>query len=83
MAEFAYNWCLMDDENSCQKLIKFAKTFDIFLGEFVKALLKINNIAHELESICELTENLSLLEKLKKIPNLTLKYVVTNESLYV
>lgn len=83
MAEFAYNWCLMDDENSCQKLIKFAKTFDIFLGEFVKALLKINNIAHELESICELTENLSLLEKLKKIPKLTLKYVVTNESLYV
>jgi len=56
---------------------------EIFLGEFVKALLKINNIACELEKIAELTGNIEFLSKLREIPNLTMKYVVTNQSLYI
>jgi hypothetical protein len=56
---------------------------EIFLGEFVKALLKINNISCELEKVAELTGNIPLLSKLKEISGLTLKYVVTNQSLYV
>ena len=55
----------------------------IFLGEFVKALLKINNISSEFEKIAEMSENILLLSKLKEIPNITLKYVVTNQSLYI
>ena len=55
----------------------------IFLGEFVKAILKINNIASEIEKIAEMVGNISLLSKLKEIPALTLKFVVTNQSLYV
>jgi hypothetical protein len=55
----------------------------IFLGEFVKAILKINNIANEMEKIAELISNINLLSKLKEIPMLTLKYVATNQSLYV
>ena len=56
---------------------------EIFLGEFVKALLKINNIACELEKVAELTGNIEFLSKLREIPNLTMKYVVTNQSLYI
>jgi hypothetical protein len=56
---------------------------EIFLGEFVKALLKINNISSEFEQISEMTGNIAFLSKLKEIPNMTLKYVVTNQSLYV
>ena len=55
----------------------------IFLGEFVKALLKINNISGEMEKLAELTGNVALLSKLREISNITLKYVVTNQSLYV
>ena len=55
----------------------------IFLGEFVKALLKINNISGEMEKIAEMTGNIAFLSKLKEIQNMTLKYVVTNQSLYV
>jgi hypothetical protein len=55
----------------------------IFLGEFVKALLKINNISAEMEKIAELTGNIAFLSKLREIPNMTMKYVVTNQSLYV
>ena len=56
---------------------------DIFLGEFVKALLKITNISSEIEKIAELTNNIDLLSKLKEIPSMILKYVVTNQSLYL
>jgi hypothetical protein len=55
----------------------------IFLGEFVKALLKINNIAAEIGSIAEKMGNMHLLGLLKSIPDRILKYVVTNQSLYV
>ena len=83
MTEFMYAWCIADDEQTCKSIINEAKRFDIFLGEFIKSILKINNIANELEKICEITENFKLLETVKNIPKQTLKYVVTAESLYV
>ena len=55
----------------------------IFLGEFVKALLKINNVALELSAIAEQMGDIALLAVLKAIPEATLKFVVTNQSLYV
>jgi hypothetical protein len=64
-------------------LQKIGKENGIFLGEFVKALLKINNICSEMEKIANMIGNVSLLSKLKEIPDMTLKYVVTNQSLYV
>jgi hypothetical protein len=56
---------------------------EIFLGEFVKALLKINTISCELEKVAEMIGNIELLSKLREIPQLTLKYIATNQSLYV
>ena len=45
--------------------------------------LKINNIAIEIGSIAEKMGDISLLATLKAIPDATLKFVVTNQSLYV
>jgi len=45
--------------------------------------LKINNISSELEKVAEYIGNIELLHKLREIPHLTLKYVATNQSLYV
>jgi hypothetical protein len=59
------------------------KNKNVFLGEFVKAITKINNISQEMEKIAESMGNISLLSKLRDIPNLTLKFVATNQSLYV
>ena len=64
-------------------LQRLEETKGIFLGEFVKAVMKINNIAAELERIAEDIGNISLLSRLKEIPVLTQKYVATNQSLYV
>jgi len=78
------DWCRCEDEIMCKKAIeKVKQEKGIFLGEFVKAVLKINNVAAEFEKICEIVDNVSLLEKIRQIPVLTLKYVATNQSLYI
>jgi superfamily II RNA helicase len=78
------DWCACETEEDCKRIIDAVKRLkNISLGDFVKAILKINNIAKEIEKICEIKNNIVLLEKIKQIPALTLKYVVTNQSLYL
>ena len=82
--QYIINWCNAEDEELCKGVLNDMKNdTGIFLGEFIKAILKINNIAVEVEKAAELMKNLELLEKMKKIPDLTLKYVATNQSLYI
>ena len=84
LLNYVIDWCECETEVECKVVLqKIGEEKDIFLGEFVKALLKINNISAELEKVAELTGNISFLSKLREIPNMTLKYVVTNQSLYV
>jgi superfamily II RNA helicase len=84
LLNYVEEWYTATDVESCKIVLqKIGKEKEIFLGEFVKALLKINNISSEMEKIAEMTGNIALLSKLKQIPDMTLKYVVTNQSLYV
>ena len=84
LINYVTKWCYCENQEDCKLLLqKLSGDKQIFLGEFVKALLKINNISFEMEKIAELTGNISFLSKLKEIPIMTLKYVVTNQSLYV
>ena len=77
-------WYEAKSADQCKIILKqLSEEKEIFLGEFVKALLKINNISCEMEKIAEMTGNIALLSKLREIPQMTLKYVVTNQSLYV
>jgi superfamily II RNA helicase len=84
LLNYVEEWCACENVEDCKLILqKMAGEKEIFLGEFVKALLKINNIASEFEKISEMTGNIAFLSKLREIPNMTLKYVVTNQSLYV
>ena len=84
LLNYVEEWTLCESEPDCKLVLqKLGEEKEIFLGEYVKALLKINNIASEMEQIAEQMGNIEFLSKLKKIPGLTLKYVVTNQSLYV
>lgn len=76
-------WCKCQNEIECIKVIEKIKSYNISLGDFIKAILKINNIASEIEKICEVIGNVDLLHKIKQVPLLTMKYVVNNVSLYV
>jgi len=80
LIDISMNWCDCKSNEECNILLK--KT-DMFLGDFIKAILKINNICNELIKIAEIIDNLKLLELLNEIPKLTLKYIVDNQSLYV
>jgi len=83
MCELVYRWCTATNEEECYKIFEEALYYNISRGEFVKALLKINNVAHELEKLAELQSNMALLEKVKLIPDITLKSIVNNQSLYL
>jgi len=81
---FVLRWCECENSQQCTMLLKKAEQEKgIFLGEFVKALLKINNIAAEMEKIAEIFGEIEFLSHLKQIGEHTLKYVATNQSLYV
>ena len=82
---FVIEWCnSADDELQCKIIIQTIKdTTGVFLGEFIKALLKVNAIAQEFERVCEATYNMALLEKIRSIPKMTLKYIATSQSLYL
>jgi superfamily II RNA helicase len=76
-------WCQASNEAECKAVYQKVIKKGIFLGEFIKTILKINNIALEMEKVCKLRNNLKLLEIVKQIPMLTLKSVATNQSLYL
>jgi len=77
-------WINAENESQCLIVIeKIKHDKNIFLGDFVKAILKINTIASELDKICDILDNLELKQKLMNIGKLTLKYVATNQSLYI
>jgi superfamily II RNA helicase len=84
LMNYVIEWSKSETIDECKWILqKMESEKQIFLGEFVKALLKINNISCEMEKLAELTNNMELLSKLREISKKTLKYVVTNQSLYV
>ena len=77
-------WINSKDDSECAKVLRNLETDKkIFVGEFVKALLKIHTVGLELEKVAEDINDINLLVKLREIPNLLLKYVVTTQSLYI
>ena len=83
LVEIVYKWSKVENENESLKILSELKKWDIHIGNFSKAILKICNIAMELENICLLENNLELLKKLKQIPEKIKKFVITNQSLYL
>ena len=84
LLNYVDEWCdatNIEDSKLC--LQKLSEEKEIFLGEFVKSILKINNISSEMEKIAEYMGNIDFLSKLKNIPIMTIKYVITNQSLYI
>ena len=75
-----FEWCFAEEESECREILEKAP---VFLGEFVKCLLKINHMAIEVQRAAEISNRLDLVAKMKEIPGHTLKFIATNNSLYV
>tara|TARA_B100000575_G_scaffold160122_1_gene127980 strand:- start:4938 stop:7109 length:2172 start_codon:yes stop_codon:yes gene_type:complete len=83
LAEIVYKWTFANNESDAIEIFNELDYWGIFIGDFVKAILKINTIADEVKKVGILTENLGLVEKMNEISQLTLKSVITNHSLYL
>lgn len=75
--DIAYNWAcglsLKECLNDC----------NMFEGNFIKNMLKINNIIHDLTCLCKLSGNIKILPILEKISPLIMRDIVTVNSLYL
>lgn len=84
LLNYIVQWSQAETAQECKQILQnLEQEKGIFLGEFIKAILKINNISSELEKVAEQIGNMDLLSKLKEIPIKTLKFVATNQSLYI
>ena len=84
LMDYISEWYDSKSVDECKILLqKIEKEKGIFLGEFIKAILKINTISSEMETIAESIGNMELLSRLKEIPINTMKFVATNQSLYL
>ena len=84
LLQFIEQWISSSNIQECKSVLQTIKREkDIGVGDFVKALLKINNISAEFETVAELLGDYQFLSSLKQIPEMTLKYIATNQSLYV
>ena len=78
------DWCNATTQEECKLVLQdLIKNDIVSTGEFVKALIKITNITSELERTCEFVGDIALKEMLSKVPSMVLKYIATNQSLYV
>ena len=76
------DWCQATDERQCKYIIQEAFKSGIYLGSFTKSILKVNNLVREIQgSLGE--DSIELKNKLSKVEELTLKFMITNQSLYV
>ena len=84
--DYVKMWCECEDEEQCREVIRcLEEEKGVSVGDFSKALLKISTVSRELMAMCEVGGD-SMVEfahKLSKIDGLVLKYVATNQSLYL
>ena len=83
LCDMVMEWYDLNNEKDCLITLKQGSEYEITLGIWCKAIMKICNLARELEKVCNHQGNLELLSKLKQIPDMLLKSVVNNQSLYV
>lgn len=82
--EEVQEWILADDENACKNIVqKVSLEKGISVGDFSKAILKISVISKELINVCENEGFAELQYNLSQIDGLILKYICTNQSLYI
>jgi superfamily II RNA helicase len=75
MVEYCYKWC---EGYKYEELY-----FDNYSGNFIKDILKLDNLICTLEVLCTILEKYDLYNKLNEIHGKILRDIVNNESLYI
>ena len=84
LMEYIVAWKNSESEEECLTILgQLYLKKQVASGDFVKAILKIVNTANQMEQLATDCNNIELLAKLKKIPSCLMKFVATNQSLYL
>lgn len=76
-------WCEASNEYESRNILNECVARGLFIGEFVKCLLKIVNISNELNYISRLSANVHLEHLTSQVEEKILKFIATNQSLYI
>jgi superfamily II RNA helicase len=81
---YVVRWLKADNEMECRTILSnMGENIGVFLGDFSKTLIKINNISNELFQVFTERNNIKLAHMVSQISERIMKFVVTNQSLYV
>jgi len=83
LVDIMEQWCKCEDESQCKMLLSEIEIKGISVGDFTKAVLKISTLSREMIGMCEATNQMELMHKLVAIDGMILKFVTTNQSLYL
>lgn len=84
LMKYIERWCFATDASHATSILSDLKhEKEVFLGDFVKCCMKIVSILQEAKVICETSENYTCLEKLNMLEKCLMKFIVSNESLYL
>ena len=83
LQQITMDWYMSNDQSECQRVLENINVKGISTGEFIKAILKICNTIRELQEASDMLGYKLLSEKLSQTPENLLKYIVTNQSLYI
>ena len=82
--DYVILWCKAESEAECMDVLKkLTEEKELFTGDFVKCLLKIMNTVRELTSVYQTNCNIEMLNYLQATQQKLLKFVATNESIYI
>jgi superfamily II RNA helicase len=74
------DWCGAENDTECKQIMADS---GLYGGEFVKAVLKINNICAELDAACVVYGYAALAKTVSEVAAATMKSIVTAQSLYL
>ena len=76
-------WCEADDNDKCKNILQELNYYQIFTGDYIKAILKIVKMCKELQKPAELLMDYEFLQILTFVSDCLLKFIATNQSLYI
>lgn len=77
-------WATLETEQQCKYFIQTKlNELGVSLGDFTKGLLKVNNICKEITNICYMMNQSDQYKKFTLIEEHLMKFIVTNQSLYI
>ena len=75
--DVGYRWAMGDSIGQILKMI------DVYEGNFIRSMLKINSIAHDLACLCVIYGDLKIIPQLEEVEGKIVRDIVTVTSLYL